>query len=402
MIPLTPLKDKAPEDIMQKMIDFLKVGVYSEEAYLKAFACAGCGYCSDFCPQGIDPLLVNEAAKIKLHEQELKPPHREERVLTGRDLKPYDIFAALQTKSNEIRWLKRAPSRPEQVENVVFLGCFPPSLVPDRTFAFLDILERMGVDFTALAGGELCCGAGFCPVEGKVREAEGKARELVACMQAFSPQRVILVCPGCYRQFAEFISNFLDLDFEVQFCTQFLSDNLDKIKFTKPLEKTVTLHDSCALVRRCKDPVSPRKLLRAIPGLKLVEMEHIKADTLCCGGLAKINYPEMGRVLGKTLIGEALKTGADYLTSVCHGCEETLYPYIRKYPSLVLKDIVTLINEAIGGREYEDKLDKYWRYESIDKIIETSRDIFEEHGFTEDEMKQILPSIFSFSDSEED
>ena len=46
MFPLTPLKDKAPEEIMGKMIDFLKDGISSEEVYLRAFSCAGCGYCS--------------------------------------------------------------------------------------------------------------------------------------------------------------------------------------------------------------------------------------------------------------------------------------------------------------------------------------------------------------------
>ena len=73
MLPQTPLKDKAPEDILEKMINFLKDGVSSEEVYLKAFSCAGCGYCSDSCPQGIDPLLLHEAVKIELLKHGEKP-----------------------------------------------------------------------------------------------------------------------------------------------------------------------------------------------------------------------------------------------------------------------------------------------------------------------------------------
>ncbi len=396
MFPLTPLKDKAPEEIMQKMIDFLKDGVFSEEVYLKAFSCAGCGYCSDSCPQGIDPLLLHEAVKIELIKRGEKPPEAMNFVVPGQRLNLYEILSALQTKPSEARWLKRVPSRPERTENVVFLGCSPPAL-PHNIFAFLDVLERMGVNFVALAGGELCCGTSFCPAAGKVRESEEKARELVTSVKAFSPERVILICAGCYRQFTEFFPSFLELDFEVQFYTQFLNENLEKINFTKPLEKTVTLHQSC-MTRRTKVSDSARKLLEAIPGLKLVEEEHIKEQTLCCGGIANMTYPQMGQKLGHILVEEIIKTGADYIANTCPFCRLAFYPYVRRY-SFDVKDIATLINESMGGREYEDKLDKYWRCESVEEIIEKSRENFEENGFTEEEMRKILPLLFPFSDS---
>ncbi len=314
-------------------------------------------------------------------------------VIPGQRFNIYEILAALQTNPSERRWLRRVPSQLKIAETVVFLGCSPPAL-PHSIFALLDVLEKMGVNFVALAGGELCCGTAFCPAGGKVKESEEKARELVASVKAFSPKRVIHICTGCYRQFMEFFPSFLDLDFEVKFYTQFLSENLDKINFTKPLGKTVTLHESC-MTRRTKLSDSVRKVLEAIPGLKLMERKHIKEQNLCCGGIANMAYPPMGQKLGQILVEETIKTGADYIANTCPFCALAFYPYVRRY-SFAVKDIATLVNEAIGGREYEDKLAKYWKCKSVEEIIEKSRENFEANGYTEEEMRQILPLLFAF------
>ena len=392
--PLSSIKDRAPEDIIEKMIDFLKDGKFSEEVYLKAFGCAGCGYCTDSCPQEIDPLLLHEATKIELVKRGKEPPEAMNFVIPGQKMNLYEILSALQMKPSEARWLKRVPSQPERTENVVFLGCSSPAF-PDKIFNFLDILERIGLDFVTLAGGELCCGTCFCPAGGKVRESEEKARELVAALNAFSPKRVILYCIGCYRQMAEFFPSFLDLDFNVQFYTQFLSENLEKLVFTRPLKKTVAMHESC-MSRRTNLTDSAKRLLKAIPGLKLTEKEHIEEQKLCCGGLANMTNPPLGQQVGRILSEEILKTGADYIANTCSACQMAFYPFTRQH-SFDVKSIATLINESVGGREYEDKLKRYWSYESVEKIIEESKENFQANGYTEEEMKHILPLLFHLS-----
>ena len=390
LVQSTPLKDKDPEDIIKKTIDLLRDGVFSEEVYHKAFACSSCGYCSESCPQGIDIMEAFGAARSKLVQQG-KFPEAVNFVEAIPGL--WGTVSALQTRPAEATRLRKVPSSTEKTENVVFLGCSPPAL-PHNIFAFLDVLERMGINFVALAGGELCCGTAFCPAGGKVRESEEKARELVTAVKAFSPERVIHICNGCYRQFTEFFPSFLELDFEVEFYSQFLNENLEKINFTKPLEKTVTLHEAC-MTRRTKVTDSVMKLLEAIPGLKLVAREHIEEQPLCCGGLANMTYPQIGQKLGHILAEEIIKTGTDYIANTCSFCALAFYPYIRQY-SFEVKGIATLVNQSAGGREYEDKLAKYWRCKSVEEIIEKSRENFEANGYTEEEMRHILPLLFAF------
>jgi Fe-S oxidoreductase len=68
--------------------------------------------------------------------------------------------------------------------------------------------------------------------------------------------------------------------------TQYLAALIDegKLKFEKPFEATLTFHDPCYLGRANGVYDEPRAVLSAIPGVNLVEMEHARADALCCGG----------------------------------------------------------------------------------------------------------------------
>jgi Fe-S oxidoreductase len=388
LLPLTPIKDKAPEEIMEKVINFLKDGGFSEEVFYKAFSCSDCEICTDSCPQGINVLLVFEAARIRLANQGKLP----EAVHSTGEIASFGrTLSSLQMKPSEARWLKRAPSRPERTENVVFTGCNLPQF-PHTVFAFLDILERMRIDYIALSGGELCCGFPLFPAYGKVRESEEKARELVTSLKAFSPERVILICAGCYHQINELYPRFLDLDFKVQFYSQFLNEHLAEMKFTKPLEKTVVLHDSC-MSRRAKVNESVRTLLENIPGLKVV-----KAQDICCGGTPQLTAPEITRKLAplfvENLAEQTVKARADYLVNLCQVCRMTFYPSIGRY-LFGLKDVPSLINESMGGGEYEDRWEKYGRCQSVDEIIEKSRDNFEANGIAEEEVRKALTLFYS-------
>jgi Fe-S oxidoreductase len=382
---------KPPKGIMEKMINFLKGGELTDEVLSEIWNCRYCSWCSNICPVGLDPMLIHEASKVEAIKRGAKPPESFNFVFPGQRYNVYEILSALQIKPSEVRWLKKVPPKPKKVENVYYVGCFPVA-IPSVVFSFLDVLERMGVEFVAVAGGELCCGTVYMPGAGMVEESEKKARELVNALNAYSPERVIVTCTGCYRQFTEFMPKYLDLDFEVQFYAQFLKENMDKLKFVKPIEKKVFLQESC-MPRRTKVDEYVKKVVEAIPGLEIVS-----SKALCCGGLSNMASPQIAQNYGRVIVEEAVKSGADYLISSCPFCRLNSYPHIRKH-ALSLKDIAELINESTGGKEYEDSLEKFWRCKNVAEIIEKSKENFQANGFTEEEMRKILPFIFAFTPS---
>ena len=82
---------------------------------------------------------------------------------------------------------------------------------------------------------------------------------------------------------------------------------------------TVAYHDACHLAHAQAITAAPRKLLRAVPNLTLVEIEE---GDLCCGsaGTYNIEQPEMAAVLGERKARHVLATGAQAVVMGNIGC----------------------------------------------------------------------------------
>jgi glycolate oxidase iron-sulfur subunit len=88
---------------------------------------------------------------------------------------------------------------------------------------------------------------------------------------------------------------------------------------TAAVRQTVTYHEACHLCHGQKITRQPRQVLRAIPGLELVELPE---STWCCGsaGVYNITQPEMSQKLLQRKIANIAKTGAQIVASANPGC----------------------------------------------------------------------------------
>ncbi len=113
-----------------------------------------------------------------------------------------------------------------------------------------------------------------------------------------------------------------------------------------PQTLTVTYHESCHLAHGQKIVAQPRQLLRAIPGLNLVELPE---SAWCCGsaGVYNLIQPEMAAQLLERKIEHIKSTGAAIVAAANPGCLLQLVNGARQRGlNLRLVHPVTLLAEA--------------------------------------------------------
>ena len=177
----------------------------------------------------------------------------------------------------------------------------------------------------------ICCGA-LDLHAGNDARAITFARANVRALKDLAPDAIVSAASGCSTAIAEYgaiLKDDVDAR-EIQSKVRDLSALLlERMPQLRKLECTVTYHDACHLAHGLGVRESPRKLLRSIPGVRLVELAE--AD-LCCGSAGSYNLtePEMARALAKRKADNIVATGADYVVLSNPGCEFQIAAELRR------------------------------------------------------------------------
>jgi len=130
-----------------------------------------------------------------------------------------------------------------------------------------------------------------------------------------------------------------------------VSEFLAKIGIAPPgrLDMRVTYHDACHLVHGQKISRQPRELLRAIPGLELIELPEA---AWCCGsaGIYNITQPEMSMELLERKMKHIATTGAQIVATGNPGCIGQIRYGAKKFGvNVEVVHPVTLLARAYRG-----------------------------------------------------
>jgi heterodisulfide reductase subunit D len=137
--------------------------------------------------------------------------------------------------------------------------------------------------------------------------------------------------------------------------TQFVNELVSsgRLRLDRRVDSLVTYHDPCHLGRHNNLYDEPRKILEAIPGVRLVEMERTRDESRCCGagGGVKTAFPDLAQKIAELRVADAEKTGADTLVTSCPFCYQSLKAAIDgKGSKLKMMDLMELVSASCAVR----------------------------------------------------
>ncbi|MCU0596721.1 MAG: (Fe-S)-binding protein [Desulfobacterota bacterium] len=347
------LLEKASPRGKIQLAKFYKEGRMSlSEGYRGIFGqCLLCGACATVCPSG-----------MKAHEIVLRI--REEIVgVRGFDDKGSRLVSSIlqshniSEEDNEERgeWREELKDLPghryekERAKVAYFVGCvasfFPMVQKIPRNMA--RILDQAGVDFAFLGGKEWCCGFPLLAA-GAPAKMQEMVRHNVEAVRRLAAEKVLFSCPSCYRTWKESYHTQIVLQHTADCIHELIQSGRLQLRPLAPLR--VAYHDSCDLGRHVGVFDTPREVLQSIPGVTLVELEHNRAGSLCCGGGGNLETasPELAGKLARAKIEEILQSEADVVVTACQQCVRTIASSARRQKlDLKVMDISELVCKAL-------------------------------------------------------
>jgi len=290
------------------------------------WSCITCYMCQERCNSG-----VQYTELIKLLRAEAHALGNTGQCTHGGALQALmHIMTADRLKQNRLDWLNKSLKTAAQSDVLYFVGCQPyfDVIFSDLGVRTLDtargavkLLNSLDI-VPALMPNERCCGHDLLwagDVEHFKKLAEHNLKEI----KKTKAKKVITTCPEGYLTLKfEYPRHFGSLDFEVVHISQLLAERVanGELKFRR-LAKKVTYHDPCRLGRFAGIYEEPRAIIKAIPGLELVEMPRSRTSALCCGTQAWINCGTINKQIQAERLKEASATGAEVLLTWCPKCQ---------------------------------------------------------------------------------
>ncbi len=361
------------------------------EAIYKCTICAGC---QTQCQLDHKPYIpeIFEAMRRKAVEAGAGPLPAQK--VIAQSMRSYDnpYQGPRRVRTDWTRVFKKEKKQPlkdinkEPAPILYFVGCTGAYNVPVRVIpqATASIFQKLGLDFGILGENELCCGSTAMRLgdaEAFKRVAETNLETFKRLHETRGVETIITACAGCYRAILKDYTMAEEYEemmkgIRIIHVSQFLNDlvKAGKLKFKKSLPWKITYHDPCHSGRHLTKFIvdkdgsqlwagayisldeadclydTPRELLQAIPGLELVEMERIRANSYCCGGGGGVmtGFPDWAQRNAGLRIQEGEETGAEHMVSICPFCYYNLNQGSQGIGSkMKLYDLTELIDQVL-------------------------------------------------------
>jgi heterodisulfide reductase subunit D len=323
--------------------------------------CTQCGACELRCP---NTLFTGDFYRHRTRTVELVKAMRALMVDSGCERQGWKHWVERLIEAGSEPVLGEVPVSQEHVadwaaglgleqggETLLFVDCEAAFYRTSYARAIAQLLRAGGVRF-GLMREQRCCG-GPAAEMGYLEQARALAEHNVADWRAVGARRIIAADPHDYIAFTEDYPAYFGerFDFEIVLAVELVAELVrdGRIELRRPVERAVTYHDPCRLNKRKGVHAAPRELLRAVPGLRFLDVDNVSQWSYCSGaggGLA-IEKPEITAELSRRRLARAAALGVDALVSACPWAERPLSAAGAEVEIEVL-DLFELLAQAAG------------------------------------------------------
>lgn len=346
--------------------DVAMIGDVMTESEL--WSCTTCRNCEDQCPVGNEHVdkIIDMRRHLVLMEGRLPAEGQRAMQNIERQGNPWGLpradRAAWMDGCKEqtgitvesVRDYERRGERPDWVIWAGSMGAYD-ARSRKVLFALVQLLDAAGVRFATLGAEER--NSGDTPRRlGNELLFQELCADNIATIERYSIRQIVTACPHTFHAMRnEYIDFGLPPDVEVIHHTELLTRLLDegRLRPVKTVEARVVYHDSCYMGRYNGSYAAPRRILHAVPGVSVVEMERSGRNAMCCGAGGGMMWMEekAGVRVNVARVTQALATEPEVIGSGCPYCLTMMEDGLRQLErdNVTARDVAELLAESVCG-----------------------------------------------------
>lgn len=293
------------------------------------WSCVTCRACVEACPVGVDPVSTIVDMRRHLVMETATYPQRMQAAIASLESRgtPYQGLSVSRTAWARGLDVPRMADR-RGAEYLYWVGC--AATFDERgqrvARAIATLLGRAGADFAILGDEESCTGDAARRIGDELLFATC-AERAIETLSRYEFGTIVTGCAHCFNSLKNEYPG-MGGSYRVVHHSELIRDLIrdGRLQVRASVDGLATFHDPCYLGRYNGEYEAPREVLRAIAGLRMVEMPRSRQQSFCCGAGGGQNWTQeiAGGRISHARADQVIATGAGVVATACSFCAPML------------------------------------------------------------------------------